>query len=100
MIYSKNTNPWACTCGEGYISAADSCVSEKDKSNLDVGFSLVDARSITYYSVKNTNNEDNLETTTLAYSDIFNHYYLYAAIGCQVEKNPRKCQILANLCVL
>jgi hypothetical protein len=65
---------------------------------LDKGFPIDVAKQITYYSVLDSNNA--LTTKALSYSDTFNYYYYYAAIGCWKELNPVSCQILANLCVL
>ena len=33
-------------------------------------------------------------------SDVFSTHFVDAAVGCITQKNPTKCQVLANLCVL
>ena len=73
-------------------------MSASDKNELEVGFPLDIAKSITYYSVLNQDNQ--LVTKNLPYSDTFNYFYYYASIGCWKDSDPQACQVLANLCVL
>ena len=98
MVYQPTT-PWTCQCpSPDWSAAADSCVSTTDKNELNQGFPLEYAKQTTYYSLLDANNQ--LATRTLQYSDLFNYYYYYAALGCWKDNHPQKCQILANLCVL
>lgn len=99
MVYNTQTTPWTCMCpSANWTSAANECVSVADQSQLANGYPLEYARQITYHSVLDINNQ--ITTKSLSYSDLYNYYYYYAAIGCWKENDPTKCQILANLCVL
>jgi hypothetical protein len=33
-------------------------------------------------------------------SDVFNQYFVESVVGCSKNRDPQKCQVLANLCVL
>ena len=73
-------------------------MSNIDVQKLNAGFPLTYAQQITYSYLLDVN--DQRTSTTLAYSDLYNYYYYYSAVGCWIDEDPAKCQILGNLCVL
>jgi hypothetical protein len=52
---------------------------------------------VTFYSM--VNSKGPLDPFTLN-SDVFEQFYVDAAVGCKYENSPQACQTLANLCVL
>eukprot|EP00347_Sterkiella_histriomuscorum_P018733 403344384 len=99
QVYNNNTTPWSCQCpSPSWAAAANICVNTTDVQNLTSGFPLEFARQVTYNYVLDFN--ENRVTKILGYSDLFSYYYYYSAIGCWMDEDPQKCQILANLCVL
>lgn len=50
--------------------------------------------------METSSNSNSLGSVTVMISDTFDYLYYDAAVGCEVYFNPKKCQTLANLCVL
>lgn len=99
MTYAQTSPQWTCTCPtDEWTASADTCVSNADIASLSTLYNIEYGRKITYYSVLDINNA--ITTQSLSYSDTFNYYYYDAAIGCSIDEDPQKCEILANLCVL
>jgi len=42
-----------------------------------------------YYQVLDINDE--IVEVTLSYSDVFDYFYEYSAVGCAVDADPKKC---------
>ena len=88
-----------CKCKDGYRDAGQNfCVTDAYYSQL-TNSNLVPPNKdkVTFYSM--VNSKGPLEPFTLN-SDVFEQFYVDAAVGCKYENSPQACQTLANLCVL
>ena len=56
------------------------------------------AREIDYSSVETSSGS--ISSISVANSNTFSYLFLDAAVGCNSNKDPAKCNTLANLCVL
>ena len=71
-----------------------------DELNANVlGGKLLFSKSVTY-SFLVDKKEDPTNIPLTIQSEIFNQWFVKAAIGCNKNKDPQMCQAMANLCVL
>ncbi|CDW85678.1 meckelin isoform 4 [Stylonychia lemnae] len=99
QLYTPTTIPWSCAClTSNYTSSYGICLLNTDVTAVRTNFPLENARTINYDYVET--GSDSLGQVTVVISDTYNYLYYDAAVGCQELGNPKKCQVLANLCVL
>ena len=91
-------NEWqTCKCPDGYARFGDTCFSVDNEtlSSITVDEARV-MESVYYFDIEYASNEDK----TLWESGVFKLYFVESYIGCKENRDPQKCQVLANLCVL
>ena len=99
QVYTQTTIPWTCSCVTTfYTSSHDICLINTDVQTISTSYPLESARTINYDYVETSGSS--LGQVTVVISDTYNYLYYDAAVGCEVYRNPEKCQVLANLCVL
>jgi hypothetical protein len=101
-VYTPTTVPWTCSCvSTSYTSSYGKCLLNTDLTTLRASYPIETSRTVGYDFVESgSSNSNTLGQVSIAISDTFNYLYYDAAVGCQVYEDPKKCQTLANLCVL
>ena len=99
MEYTKTSSGYDCQCKTGFKSAGVDCVSDAQYNTLTGEISdIAKAKQVIYRNVIGPDGQ--IKESPPINSDLFNQYFTSAAIGCQTNTDPVKCQQLANLCVL
>ena len=106
QVYNYLTVPPSCECdvNKGYVRAADRCVPETFTEQFTVStspFSESFANQVSYSAIETQTGDGTWSLSTFAHqSGTLQYYYMDAAVGCTTFKDVKKCQLLANLCVL
>ena len=78
--------------------AANGCVTDAQAAAISTDYPTESAREIDYSSVETSSGS--ISSISVANSNTFSYLFLDAAVGCNSNKDPAKCNTLANLCVL
>lgn len=107
QIYDYLTVPPTCACdpNKNFVDAAGQCLLTSfanEFTSTASDFSESRAIQISYNSVETRNTGSGQWSLSLIShnSGTMQYYYLDAAVGCSEFKDVKKCQLLANLCVL
>lgn len=106
QVYNRNTddNVSVCECdARTYVPAAGICIPAADAQRFtrdNSEFSTDVAYTISYSFIETKSSTGYTISPQSASSGTIQYYYLDAAVGCDEYRDVKKCQLLANLCVL
>lgn len=98
--YNLQSDPYKCECDEpnGWVASNDESSQCFLKTELDQADLPDYSDGVIYYNQIMQDNE--VLQVYPFYSQTMRDLYIGAAMGCQVDRNEKSCQQLANLCVL